>query len=95
MPDERGRLNKSELEKAKEWLDGKWESIHGCSVCGSDSWQIIDYLVTPVSFPNILRAGELFPQVMVICTYCGYTIYFNAIVMGIVVPLQKEAQNGK
>lgn len=48
-----------------------------------------EHLVTPVVLSvgsagyGMNLGGTIYPQIQVICTNCGHTQYFNAIIMGI------------
>ena len=95
MPDPEGKLTDEDKDKIKKWFADKWKEPVICPVCRGDAWIIADHVVTTV------RAGEkatfvggiTYPQVMVICNKCGLTLFFNAVMMGVVKP--KEEANGK
>ena len=86
MPDTSGRLSPDEKEKAERWLSTYWTRDNRCPISGHNNWAFGEHIVQPVAS---VRAGEIlgvasYPQIMLICQDCGYTIYFNAVVMGIV-----------
>jgi hypothetical protein len=91
-------LTPEQKKAAQARLDAVWlKSARTCPICGSNQWQIADHLVTPVILQDnsLTLGGTSYPQVMVISPKCGYTMYFNAILLGIVprdpeVPQQKS-----
>ncbi len=95
MPDKKGKLSPEEKEKVKEWLEEKWKASNLCPVSHDNNWVIGDYTVTPINFSSTgtILGGPISPQVMLICSTCGYTLYFNAMVMGIFA--SGEASDGK
>ncbi len=38
---------------------------------------------------GLIVGGPTYPQVMIVCTVCGNTKYFNAVIMGVV---EKEGE---
>lgn len=82
-----GRLTKEEKDKIKTWLENKTKNP-ACPVCNDPNWVIGDHLVQPMNGASggLVIGGVTYPQVMIISTNCGYTRYFNAVVMGIARP---------
>lgn len=78
-------FDKEKQEKLRSLLIEK--SINNpCEFCGKSEWTISDELVRPL----IYRSRDLYtvqnvayPQAMIICTNCGNTKFFNAVVLGI------------
>lgn len=79
------QLTKEQLEKAISWLESKKKNLQ-CEVCGKSEWQFYDSLVAQlhISGDSISIPGELIPQFSIICTNCGNTKFFDAIMCGIV-----------
>lgn len=80
--------NLSEEDKAEiqKYLDEKWTGQKACPACNSNNWIIGDEFVTPIILGKgggFTLGGTAFPQFMLICSACGYTHYFNAMVSGI------------
>jgi hypothetical protein len=76
--------------KALETLNEKWKLSKNCECCGGNHWTMQDKLTTPT---NIEKTGErvsvklgegITPQITVICTNCGNTKIFNALVLGLI-----------
>jgi hypothetical protein len=87
VPDSGGRLTAEEKQKAADWVNRHWTAgSDACPICGSTEWFIGDHLVQPITLgPNngLLLGGIGYPQVMVISALCGYTMFINAVIMGL------------
>ena len=86
MVEQDARLSQGEIEVIKKWMSQKLKQSV-CSMCGENQWHIGDHLVaSPISPKGVgMMLGEaVYPQVMMICTNCSHTVYFNAVAMGIV-----------
>jgi len=95
MPDEKGKLSPEDKEKVQKWLKEKWKASSNCPISGDNNWIIGDYTVTPMNYGarQAMIGGQIAPQVMLICSSCGYTLYFNAMLMGLFP--SGEVSNGK
>ena len=93
----------TENEKQKialEWLQEKWpDENRVCEICNSKNWQIAQDLITSGKFEDGKTNfnGPIYPQIMVICTTCGNTKYFNAVIAGVVKQndIESGAQNAE
>ncbi len=87
MPDNnKYPFSKEKQEKAIKWLEEKWKNKQ-CECCGENDWEVLDHLVTPVRYDESgisLSNVRLIPQIIIVCINCGYTKYFNSVIMGIV-----------
>lgn len=87
MPDANGNLTVEDKDKVKSWLKTVgWEQRASCPVCGHHVWTIADHLVQPVTLGpqvSVQLGGVGYPQVMLISSKCGYTIFLNAVIMGL------------
>jgi len=67
--------------KAMDWIRRNWTKPTECPICGSDNWGIGDQIVE-------MRASKMgnpiYPQFFVYCQKCAYTIFFNAVIAGLV-----------
>lgn len=101
MPDPKGKLSDEEKQFIADWLDKNWTKSRECPVSGHNSWTIADHLVVPMNYRwheaggGTLLSGEVYPQAMVICTGCGYSVYFNAVKMELFKQAEEGAQNAK
>lgn len=57
-----------------------------CRECGEPKVAISDDIVAPPAFHGggFVFGGPSYPQVMLVCTHCGNTRYFNAVIAGLV-----------
>jgi len=87
------RLTKEQKELVKDYLVKNWPSPRTCPISGHTDWTIVDHLISPAVYTQggmQVVGGSAYPQVMVVCQGCGYTVYFNAVKMGIVPPLEQS-----
>jgi predicted nucleic-acid-binding Zn-ribbon protein len=66
--------------KAIDWIRQNWHKPTHCPICGSDNWAIGDQIVEMRS----LFRGSVYPHFFVYCKKCAYTIFFNAVIAGLV-----------
>lgn len=83
-------MTEEERLKVLQWLKEHWTESNKCPISGHNMWQLAEHLVYPLTYTGrgILVGGPTYPQVMLICGGCGYTIYLNAAMMGLVPPLE-------
>lgn len=67
--------------KAMDWIRKNWTKPTECPICGSDNWGIGDQIVEIRSFAP---SASVYPQFFVYCQKCGHTIFFNAVIAGLV-----------
>lgn len=87
MPSNDGRLTAQDKQNVANWLNRHGFSVRGgCPVCNDSKWIIGDHVVSPMLFTgdSVMIGGGSYPQVMVISQTCGYTLYLNAILCGVV-----------
>lgn len=85
MPDMNGVLSQSEKQKVADWLNNRRSFGIDCPLCQSRQWSIADHVVAPslINGAGIGLGAYPYPQAMLI-SECGYTIYLNLVVIGIV-----------
>ena len=91
MPEKDGKLLPEERNKAAEWFRTHWTQNYPCPVSGDNKWAIAEHLIMPITSAGaggLLLGGVGYPQIMIICGGCGFTLYFNAVMIGIVVPAE-------
>lgn len=72
---------KTDFSKAIDWIRKNWTKPAICPICSNDEWGIGDTLVEiKSSMPN----SPIYPHLIVYCQRCGYTIFFNAVLSGII-----------
>lgn len=83
MSDEKPYFDEEKQKKAIEWLNKYWVRRE-CEICRNSNWSVADFFATPLRCgKDIEIGGRILPQLVVTCTKCGNTKYFNAIVMGL------------
>jgi hypothetical protein len=87
QPVKREETEEAKVDKAKvrDWLQKHWTGLTSCPISNDNSWTISDYLVQPMTYAagGLRLGGPGYPMVMVICSTCGYTVFFNAVVMNL------------
>jgi hypothetical protein len=88
MPDANGRLSPAEIEHIDRWV--KRHAGGGypmCPVCRTQSWLVQGHVTQgakhPITDQFAVLSDMAFPHVGVICFTCGYTMFFNAGLMGL------------
>ena len=78
---------RARLEKALRWIEENWVGEKACAICGNTGWFMGEAIgemrqINPGSrwLPN---AGPAYPLIVLSCENCGYTLLFNAIVLGL------------
>lgn len=87
---------KIDEKKLLEELNKLWINKQ-CPICNNTSWGIDSRVVTPLNVGknnSILIGGPIAPLVPVTCDKCGYTIFVNALKLG-VLEFDEEKENGK
>ncbi len=81
--DDAGQLDAQ--QKAIKWLDDHWpEDRRKCPIDQNTDWNITDIVQFNRFTPGSVLRGEVYPAIQVICTTCGYTLLFSAVLAGIV-----------
>lgn len=78
-------FSKEKQELAQKWLNDKWKN-RTCECCGRNTWTLAEDLVMPMTFTGggLVLGGPTYPQIMVICTNCGNSKTFNAILAKVI-----------
>jgi hypothetical protein len=88
MPDNSGALTPEEKQKVNAWFQQNWH-LTSCPISGHQNWVLGDHIVQPVTHAGgVVIGGVSYPQIMVICGGCGYTVYMNAVIAGVVPGVQ-------
>ncbi len=81
--------HKIDVDKFEHWLNRRWKSSVKCPVCTGYDWNYGDRLFELRKIHDektIQREIDIYPLVTVTCNLCGYTRFFNAIVVGLTTP---------
>ena len=89
------RIEDSDIRLIKDWVDSHWEGEPLCAICKNNNWTIGKTIaeLRPFLKGKLSMGGFLYPAVIFSCNVCGYTLFFNAIQLGIVKrppPIQAE-----
>jgi hypothetical protein len=78
-------LDPVSAKKVTDWLTQK-APYFGCSVCGQRKWNADDLLaglVMPEGGHLNVANAQIAPFVPVVCTHCGHTVLFSAVLLGL------------
>ena len=88
MPDAlTGSLSEDDKRKFMGWLGRYQHRLPACPYCANETWVVGDHLVQPITLGGGLElslGGLGYPQVMLISVPCGHTVFFNAVMAGLV-----------
>ena len=76
----------TDREKVRAWIDEHWKGQRECPICENSRWRIGNMVGEVQQFGGDDRFVEepVYPLVLVTCATCGYTLLFNAAVIGVV-----------
>jgi uncharacterized protein (DUF2225 family) len=85
MPDEHGRLTEADNDLIERWWGQHSKDSVICPVCNTDGWKIAGHLVNVQTHAVDANAGNTptYPHIIVICKFCAYSMFFNAVQIGI------------
>jgi hypothetical protein len=88
-------LDDGQKEKISRNLIEKWSEPRTCSVCKKQQWTITDKIFEIHEFHggSLMVGGSIVPVITVTCANCGNTLFFNAILLGVVQPEIKETKD--
>ena len=98
MPGADGKLTAEEKERVKSHIQ-TWLGKGLLLPVQNGDWIIGDELISPPIFSggNMILGGPVYPHVMLVERKTGLTLYFNAVLLGLVPPVQpktKETSGG-
>ncbi|MDO9034884.1 MAG: hypothetical protein Q7U51_06750 [Methanoregula sp.] len=77
--------------KKLEWLNSKWTQPRICPICNSTSWSVDQYsAAVPLWQASTLTLSPIYPLTSIHCNVCGYTMFFNDVIMGLSEPANIE-----
>lgn len=89
MPDARGHLSPVEITAVYNWIRDRHGGIAPpCPITGNPTWVVNEYIYQNIIYPvqPLIVASVspmAWPVVQVVCSECGYTMYFNAGLIGL------------
>jgi hypothetical protein len=90
-------LTEEQQQKLNAWLQEKWNGAKLCPICNQDTLALESALAEVgvfVAGGGIYAGSPSYPCAVLICTNCGYTLLFNAVLSGIVPGTDKEGKDG-
>ena len=96
MPDKDGILTNVEKEQIETWLKEHWKNW-ACPFSADTTWKLGDFLVHTAKFApegGWVIGGPSMPSAVVVCAGCGYQVFINAVMVGLVPPLESPAKEG-
>jgi hypothetical protein len=69
---------------ANAWFNDHWKGTRNCSICQSVNWAMTtQFAHVSLSLLGRYAPVRMFPCVVLTCRTCGQTLFFNAVVMGL------------
>jgi predicted nucleic-acid-binding Zn-ribbon protein len=86
-----------DAQKFQDWLNTKWKGAKQCPICHSNDWNLSPRLVEVREYSGgSLDLGKpVFALVNITCNVCGYTLLFNAVVVGLAKSGKKQTASPK
>jgi predicted nucleic-acid-binding Zn-ribbon protein len=86
-------LTQEQAEILIRWLDQKIPQGLICSACGKDDWNLAPTISTTMVLggTSIMIGGTIQPLVTLTCKNCGHTVFFNALISGVMKAEKKES----
>lgn len=79
-------MNDEQYQQAIRFLEDKAKAP-SCPVCGHNHWEIPRVIISASQYTEgggLVLGGISIPEFLTICTNCGYTRHFNAVLSGVV-----------
>lgn len=72
--------------KVMDWIRKNWIKPSNCPICNMDDWGISDKIIEirPIHEQPESFSGNIYPYFFIFCRNCGYTIFVNAIIAGLI-----------
>ena len=88
------KLSAEDAKKALDWVDSKWGIQKKCFVCNKDDWSLSDtYGMLPTGGKGNVRLGSSFPYIVLTCLDCGNSVFFNAVIIGLLPSGKEEVED--
>src|SRR4051812_6812671 len=85
-PDRTAMAQSERRDGTIKWLEAHWTNSRECPICSTAMWNIANVAEMPEFLPDTPPTGQIYPLVPIMCSNCGYTIFFNAVHMGLLPP---------
>jgi len=88
-----GALREEIRAKAQAWVEEHWGKDTVCPMCGGGHWGLYEPVaLRPYGAPPFRNA--VFPACPASCQKCGYTVFLNLLVVGLVEGYSDEEPSG-
>ena len=94
--EDKSALTAQQRQKIEKWIGDRAQLIK-CPVCRERKFQIAEHLVTPIiQSPDggVNLGGSAYPHFMLICGNCANTLFFNAVMSGVMSPPPDKPEDG-
>jgi predicted nucleic-acid-binding Zn-ribbon protein len=93
MPDASGKLLADDYAKIQAWWQKHWHGPVACPICQSNDWDTGTHVAQAPRHGEyaFLFGTNTYPYIVVMCKICGYTLFFNAVKVGVVEPYSPES----
>jgi hypothetical protein len=80
-------MTTEERERALAWVNRHWTN-KACPFHGPTHWRVDETLAEVRTFGRgaLIVGGGVYPLVVVTCSICGYAVFVNALVAGVLQP---------
>ncbi len=89
----------SKRQNIIDWLEKKWHQPRTCPICEHNKWSTVRTIHELREFHkgDLVAKGAILPVVPIVCSFCGYILFFNALKFGLVTSPEKERgeENGQ
>jgi hypothetical protein len=75
-------------DQAVEWLKDKWGEDATCPFCDAKEWKVATRLAEQTTWATV----GVQPVLPVVCGNCGYTVYIDGGIAGLVLPEKEEPE---
>ena len=82
-----GQLTPEQYSRAQSWLDAHWKTSE-CPFHGPTTWALGDVMAAALAYVPVggQSINKVYPLVVLTCNTCGYTVFVNAIRIGLTQP---------
>lgn len=71
------------MKRKIDWINSKWVGEKKCPICQNIAWNFNkDSAALSITKGLDIQLGTFYPLTVVNCKVCGYTIFFNEVIMG-------------
>jgi hypothetical protein len=74
------------IDSFNDWLQSTGYRLPACPISRGKNWSVAEHIVEFRQYQggHFSSVGSVYPAVMIICQDCGYTIFVNAALIGLV-----------